>query len=158
MSRWLNRLKSPENAQGENCQNCQNPPQGAKAEVLSVLSVPIPGAFEPLTAANEPTKPPSQARYWPNTQHANDTELNQMEARLMIFKRHGVDDAQADQLTDKLLIADRQQTGQVTCHLCQHFNPRRKTCGNFRSAGVGQEVGELAAMLQRCPGYATATQ
>lgn len=115
-------------------------------------------------AANDPGKAApvatvaSQAPYWPNTQHANDSELDTMEARLMIFKRRGMDDAQADQLADKLLQADREQTGQSTCLLCKHFNPSRKTCGNFRSAGVGQEVGELAAMLQRCPGYATGTQ
>lgn len=95
----------------------------------------------------------SQAPYWPNTQHANDTELDLMEARLMTLKRRGMDDAQADQLIDKLLQADRDQTGQVSCHLCQHFDFRRKTCGNFRSAGVSQQVGELAAMAQRCPGY-----
>ncbi|MCV2423464.1 hypothetical protein [Paucibacter sp. DJ2R-2] len=77
---------------------------------------------------------------------------------MMVFKRRGMDDTEADKLADKLLQVDRDQTGQVTCHLCQHFNPRRKTCGNFRSAGVGQEVGELAAMAQRCAGYQEARQ
>jgi hypothetical protein len=112
--------------------------------------------FKPaLLALLAGAKPePTQSPYWPNTQHANDTELDTMQARLMLFTRRGMDDTEADQLADKLLKVDREQSGQVTCHLCQHFNPRRKTCGNFRSAGVGQEVGsDLAAMLQRCPGY-----
>lgn len=92
----------------------------------------------------------SKTAYWPHTQHANDTELDTMEARLMIFKRRGMDDTKADQLADKLLQADREQSGQVTCHLCQHFNPSRKTCNNFRTARLGRDLAEL---LQRCPGY-----
>jgi len=100
----------------------------------------------------------SRAPYHPHTQHTNETELETMQARLMLFARRGMDGAQADQLADKLLQADRELTGQVTCHQCNHFNASRKTCSNFRSAGVGQEVGELAAMLQRCPGYAAARQ
>ncbi|MCV2354632.1 hypothetical protein LNV09_10710 [Paucibacter sp. B2R-40] len=105
------------------------------------------------------TSATSQAPYWPNTQHANDSELDTMEARLMLFTRRSMADTEADLLADKLLQADREQSGQVTCHLCQHFNPRRKTCGNFRAAGVGQEIGsDLAAMLQQCPGYTAARQ
>ncbi|MBY0235570.1 MAG: hypothetical protein K2W93_11365 [Burkholderiaceae bacterium] len=117
--------------------------------------------FKPaLLALLAGAKPePIQAAYWPNTEHATDAELDVMEARLMLLASRGMDDAEAGKLVDRLLRADRDQTGQVTCHLCQHFNPRRKTCGNFRSAGVWQEIGsDLAGKLQRCPGYAATRQ
>lgn len=104
-------------------------------------------------ATGRNTAATSKAAYWPHTQHANDTELEAMEARLIHFKRRGMTDTEADQLADKLLQADRLQTGQVTCHLCHHFSPARKTCGNFRLSGTGRDLGELSAHLQRCPGY-----
>jgi hypothetical protein len=80
-----------------------------------------------------------------------------MEARLMLFTQRGLADTEADQLADKLLQFDREQSGQVTCHLCQHFDPKPKRCGNFRAAGVGAQLGsDLAGMMQRCTGYKAA--
>ncbi|MCV2367323.1 hypothetical protein [Roseateles oligotrophus] len=158
---WLARLKNKEGPKAD-------PTKPTKPGFVGFVGTPA-GTFAnsgpSIEAANDPahatplqqertTDATSQTPYWPNTQHANDSELDTMEARMMLFTRRGMADTEADQLADKLLQADRQQTGQVTCHLCQHFNPRRKTCSNFKQAGVGQEVGsDLAAMLQRCPGY-----
>ncbi len=102
-------------------------------------------------AANEP---PIQAAYWPNSSAMNDSEIDLMEARLKLITWRGMADAEADQLVDKLMQADRDQSGLVSCYLCRHFNPTPKTCGNSKSAGVGQEIGaDLAAMLQRCPAF-----
>ena len=71
-------------------------------------------------------------------------------ARLM---RWGWSESDAEQLADRLVRRDREVDDRVCCADCGHYRPNR--CGNHRraglnSAGVGRD---LAAMLQRCPGF-----
>ena len=71
-------------------------------------------------------------------------------ARLM---RWGWPEAEAEKLADRLVQRDRDIDDRVSCTDCQHYRPGR--CGNHRRAGLhAPDVGrDLAALLQRCPGF-----
>ena len=62
----------------------------------------------------------------------------------------------AEVLAERLTLRDRSGDARVSCADCTHYRPGR--CGNHRRAGLsGLEVGrDLAAMLQRCPGFDSA--
>jgi hypothetical protein len=59
----------------------------------------------------------------------------------------------AEKLAERLTRRDREADPRVNCTDCMHYRPGR--CGNHRRAGLqGAEVGrDLAALLQRCPGF-----
>ena len=71
-------------------------------------------------------------------------------ARLL---RWGWPEHEAEALADRLVRRDREADPRVICAECRHYRPGR--CGNHRTAGLySSEVGrDLAAMLQRCPGF-----
>lgn len=60
----------------------------------------------------------------------------------------------AERLAERLARRDREADPRVSCADCRHYRPGR--CGNHRRAGLhAPELGrDLAAMLQRCPGFA----
>ena len=59
-------------------------------------------------------------------------------------------------------LNDREEDDRRTCHECSHCSgstPLAWRCGNHRSAGVGRELGgDLAMILQRCPGFQSTRQ
>ena len=67
--------------------------------------------------------------------------------------RWGWTEANAERLAERLARRDREADDRVSCADCRHYRPGR--CGNHRTAGLHSgEVGrDLAAMLQRCPGF-----
>ena len=71
-------------------------------------------------------------------------------ARLL---RWGWPEPEAEKLADRLVKRDREADPRVSCTDCRHYRPGR--CGDHRAAGLDSaELGtELAAMLQRCPGF-----
>ena len=72
-------------------------------------------------------------------------------ARLL---RWGWPQGEAEGLAERLVRRDRERTDdRVNCADCGHYRPGR--CGNHRRAGLGMpDVGrDLAALLQRCPGF-----
>ena len=71
-------------------------------------------------------------------------------ARLL---RWGWTEPQAKELADRLVRRDREADERVSCTDCQHYRPGR--CGNHKRAGLcAPDLGrDLAAMLQRCPGF-----
>ena len=71
-------------------------------------------------------------------------------ARLL---RWGWPEPEAEKLAERLVKRDREQDDRVSCADCRHYRPGR--CGNHRAALLhSHEVGrDLAAMLQRCPGF-----
>ena len=74
-------------------------------------------------------------------------------ARLMRWRWSETD---AEKLAERLVVRDREAYERVSCTDCRHYRPGR--CGNHRLAGLhGPEVGrDLAALLQRCPGFTLA--
>ena len=68
--------------------------------------------------------------------------------------RWGWAEPEAEKLAERLVRRDREGDDRVSCAgECTHYRPGR--CGNHRSAGLNaSDVGrDLAAMLQRCPGF-----
>ena len=80
--------------------------EGRQAPTVATIAT-IAVATAPDRAANDPGKAapvatgPNQAPYWPNTQHATDSELDTMEARLMLFTQRSMADTEAWQPTRK---------------------------------------------------------
>ena len=70
--------------------------------------------------------------------------------------RRGIDATDADDLAERLTLRDRDADDRVICVECSHYRPGR--CGNHRSALMTTaDIGrDLAAMLQRCPGFEAA--
>ena len=70
-------------------------------------------------------------------------------ARLRVL---GMSDDQADALAEKLTNRRRELDDRVLCAIdCANYSAGR--CRNSMRAGVGQQLGELATQLQRCPGF-----
>ena len=71
-------------------------------------------------------------------------------ARLL---RWGWAEPEAEKLADRLVRRDREADDRVSCIDCRHYRPGR--CGNHKRAGLCMpDLGrDLAAMLQRCPGF-----
>ena len=67
--------------------------------------------------------------------------------------RWGWPEPEAEALAERLVVRDRDADDRVSCADCRHYRPGR--CGNHRTAGLHSgDVGrDLAAMLQRCPGF-----
>ena len=110
-------------------------------------------ALVAVTPATGP--PPNPDRYcWPHSMAMNTAEIDRYLGRVETFSRRGVGLDKAETLADAMVFRDRDgMDDRRSCFECQHFSPRRKTCGNFSSSRVGPELGDLAVMLQRCPGY-----
>ena len=127
-----------------------------KRGVLSVLAVtPEGGArdFQPLPmTTGEPAPEPHDlaAVAWTDADIARFLDRR---ARLM---RWGWAEPEAETLAERLVKRDREHDERVSCTDCRHYRPGR--CGNHRRAGLNvPDVGrDLAAMLQRCPGFETA--
>ena len=71
--------------------------------------------------------------------------------------RWGWPESDAEALAERLTLRDRSADDErVNCTDCRHYRPGR--CSNHRAARLhSPEVGrDLAALLQRCPGFQTA--
>ena len=127
----------------------------AKRGVLSVLAVtPKGGANDFLSAplqasalAASPESPDLWAVAWTD---ADIAAFFDRRARLM---RWGWPELDAEKLAERLVKRDREQDDRVSCTDCRHYRPGY--CANHQRAGLGvRDVGrDLAAMLQRCPGF-----
>lgn len=135
MGKWLDRLLAMEAERFSaplppgHCQNRQN-------SLLTVLAVGVEGATREIRRADDDCKA----------------------ARLASLRRWGWSEDEADALAERLAIRDRGNTAgdlddRVTCAECANYRPGR--CGNHRRAGLfTHELGrDLAALLQRCPGF-----
>ena len=67
--------------------------------------------------------------------------------------RGGWTEPEAEHLAERLVQRDRDGDDRRLCIECRHYRPGR--CGNHGCAGLQvPELGrDLAAMLQRCPGF-----
>lgn len=82
-----------------------------------------------------------------------DLDISRFLDRRARLLRWGWPEPEAENLAERLTLRDRVADQRVTCIECSNYKPGR--CGNHRRAGLMvAEVGrDLAAMLQRCPGY-----
>lgn len=80
-------------------------------------------------------------------------EISAFVARVALFVRRGMTATDADDLAEGLVLRDRDGDDMHVCVECAHYRPGR--CGNHRRAALhSPEVGrDLAALLQRCPGF-----
>ena len=90
---------------------------------------------------------------WPSSDAMNGSELQTFTARVLLFTRRAMGEPQAEALADRLVGRDREQDDRRLCLECNNYRPGR--CGNSRNAGLTahQIGGDLAALLQRCPGF-----
>ena len=125
--------------------------------VATVAAVAVATATD--SAANDaradPAPAPDPDRYcWPHSTAMNTAEIDRFLARVEVLQRKDMGLNAAEALADAMVMRDRDGDDRRSCFECQHFRHRRKTCGNFSAAGGGQELGsDLAATLQRCPGF-----
>lgn len=111
-----------------------------KPAVLALLAAP----------ADRMPEPPSSD---PQPEALADPAALRFAARRARLIRWGwqQDDAQA--MAERLARRDLSDDDRASCTECAHYRPGR--CGNHRRAGLfGPELGrDLAALLQRCPGF-----
>jgi hypothetical protein len=84
-----------------------------------------------------------------------DADIARFRARRDRLLRWGWTETDAEALADKLVRRDHEADSRVVCAECRHYRPGR--CSNHREAGLdAPDVGrDLAALLQRCPGFRT---
>ena len=112
-------------------------------QVSRVMSVPVGGAAQ--SARDELDL---AAVAW------TDADIERYLLRLDRLLRWGWLESEAQELAERLVRRDRERADErVSCADCLHYRPG--SCGNHRRAGLGTpDVGrDLAAMLQRCPGF-----
>ena len=113
-------------------------PEGS-ADVLRAVAMPQSvAAAEPFDLA---------AVAWTN---ADLSAYLDRRARLL---RWGWTVPEAEALAERLVRRDRELDERVSCADCRHYRPGR--CSNYRRAGlnVADVSRDLAALLQRCPGF-----
>lgn len=124
-----------------------------KRGLLSVLAVTPGGGAGEISAAPMPACAPLidctdlAAMAW------TDADIARFLDRRARLLRWGWADADAERTAERLVIRDRGGDVRVSCTECMHYRPGR--CGNHKAAALlSPEVGrDLAALLQRCPGF-----
>lgn len=89
----------------------------------------------------------------------DDAAIARFVARVALLMRRGIDASDADDLAERLHLRDVLDDDRVLCVECGHLAGRVGAwrCGNHQAAGVGPDLpGDLAATMQRCPGFARA--
>lgn len=127
----------------------------AKRGLVSVLTVTPEGCTREIhsspvlvsEAAEKPEALDLAAVTW------TDGDIARFLDRRARLLRWGWPEPEAEKLADRLVRRDREHDERVSCTDCRHHRPGR--CGNHRRAGLNvADVGrDLAAMLQRCPGF-----
>ena len=139
------------------CRKGQNGPESEQRRHLSQLSQMSQGSKAKCTAT--PTKPTTTASPAPDPLALvawTDADIARFTARRDRLTRWGYPTTDAEALAERLTLRDRSGDERVSCTECAHYRPGR--CGNHRAARLYcAEVGlDLAALLQRCPGFQTA--
>lgn len=125
--------------------------------VAAVATVAVASAVD--EAANEPTPDPDRW-CWPASAAMNGAEIDTFTARVVRFTDKGVSLVDAERLSDKLAMRDREDDDRRLCLECVHLRcAGRWRCGNWVQSGVAirpqdtQLPGELVLRLQRCDGF-----
>jgi len=164
MGNWLARLKN-QNTPDTYATKATKTPQGEGKGVfvgfVAYSRGPIEKSEATDTAANDAPVVGDPDRYcWPHSDAMNGREVDTFTARLARFTDRGLSLADAERLTDRLVIRDREGDDRRLCLECAHLQgvgPWR--CGNWQAADVARQglARELVPMLQRCPGFRGST-
>jgi len=130
--------------------------RSSKAELLALLATLQPRPNSPALPAAADTGP--GARYEAEPGHEAErtpAEIETFTARVSLFRRRGLPVEGAEALAARLALRDRNGEERRVCFECRHLRGGR--CSNPRAAMLrSSEVGrDLAALLQRCAGYAS---
>jgi len=93
---------------------------------------------------------------WPHSSAMNSHEIDTFTARLERFTDKGMAYDQAEALTDKLVLRDRERDCRRLCLECRHLQGvGRWRCGNWQQSDMAREglARDLALLLQRCKGF-----
>lgn len=124
--------------------------RAAKPELLVLLSAPDAEPRQRAYRLSAAEADRCHAEPW------DDAAIARFVARVVLFLRRGFDATDADDLAERLHLRDVQGDDLACCTDCRHYRPG--CCGNHERAGLlSADVGrDLAAILQRCPGFAGA--
>lgn len=91
----------------------------------------------------------------PADNSSSDPERDRARTRRERLQRWGWPLIEAEAMAERLARRDREGDERVSCSDCANYRPGR--CVNHKRAGLqSAEVGrDLAAMLQRCPGFSS---
>jgi virulence-associated protein VagC len=83
----------------------------------------------------------------------DDAEIATFVARVALFVRRGMSATDADDLSERLVLRDRDGDQMHVCVECSHY--RSGQCASHRRAGLrSRDVGcNFARLLQRCAGF-----
>ena len=124
------------------------------------FGVPVRGHIENSMSPVQEIFPTPAHRCWPHADAITTSEGDTFTSRLVLFKAKGQTSSDAEMLTGKLLIRDREGDDRHTCLECSHlsgWNGRRQ-CRGLQYAGMGGPLvstGQVA-LLQRCGGFKAA--
>lgn len=160
---WLDKVQAMR--AGVNSQNMPTTLPTKTTETLFVVSVSTyPGHIsEKMDAANDPAPDPDPDRHcWPLSSAWNTMEMAKFTARLELFTRRGMPEADAELLADKLVLRDRGDDDRRLCLECNHIKHSGDlwACHQWRRAGLSAAglPAELVRLLQRCNGFQEATR
>lgn len=112
------------------------------------------------TNSASPRKPKADVRdrySWPHTTAMNTAEIDAFTSRFHLLTRHGLDQPQAEELADGLVIRDRDSDDRRLCIECQHLISGNKlwACNQWRAAGlVSSGIPDgWTTLPQRCEGF-----
>jgi hypothetical protein len=94
---------------------------------------------------------------WPHTEAMNTGEIDAFMARVLLFTKRGVDNSEAEQMADDLVLRDREEDDRRLCLECLHLQQTAGLwlCSRWRLAGlsVAGVPGEVVKLLQRCNAF-----
>lgn len=133
--------------------------RAAKPDLLALLTMPNTAMTSTMTVVLNSAmngRPHRLLQAEADAAHAeswDNAAIGRFVARVSLFLRRGVNATDADDLAERLHLRNMQDDDRHLCLECKHFAGRR--CGNHKAANLhSPEVGrDLAAMLQRCPGF-----
>ena len=134
-----------------------SPPSVASVATVSVATAQKQAANDPTPVTQDPDR-----WAWPHSAAMNGAEIDTFTARLARFTDKGVSHGDAERLTDKLVMRDREQDDRRLCLECTHlsgYGASSWRCGNWQRAGVAirardvQLPADLVQQLQRCDGF-----
>jgi hypothetical protein len=135
--------------------SCNRPDKTAKRVVLSVLAVSPEGDCGVLVAVPMPASPRTVEALDAAAVARSDADLARFLDRRARLVRWGWTEPAAEKVAARLTWRDLCDD-RVSCIDCRHYRPGR--CGNHDLAELrAPELGrDLAGLLQRCPGFASA--